>query len=153
MENRGARTLSLAPGAASPPAALGRIAWMAGHFRGELLGGVGEEHWCAPSTGSMMGVFKLIKEGAVVFYEILTISEEDGSLVLRIKHFSPDLASWEEKEECFRAPLVQLSGDTVWFDGFTYIRESDSVVRHIIRRRSREGEVSELEVEYRRSDG
>jgi hypothetical protein len=39
----------------------------------------------------MMGPFKLVVENEVQFYEIETISEENGTFVFRLKHFHRDL--------------------------------------------------------------
>ena len=66
---------------------LENIRWIAGNWKGEAFGGITEENWSEPSGGSMMATFKLISDGKVNFYEIETISEENNSLILRLKHF------------------------------------------------------------------
>ena len=48
-----AETLSLAAGKTSPTASIEQLSWLAGHWRGEALGGIVEEHWAPPSAGSM----------------------------------------------------------------------------------------------------
>ena len=79
---------------------LEKIAWIAGDWHGEAMGGSFEEAWLPPSAGTMVGVFKFIKDGEVGFYELLTIvPTEDDSLVLRLKHFHGDLKGWEEKDK------------------------------------------------------
>lgn len=84
------RTFRLKPATASPPATLADMAWLAGHWTGEALGGQSEEIWSEPAAGSMMGMYRLIRDWKPVFYELLTIVEEHGSLKLRLKHFNPD---------------------------------------------------------------
>lgn len=49
---------------------LENCAWITGNWKGEAFGGQTEENWSAPSGGSMMATFKLIKDGTVSFYEI-----------------------------------------------------------------------------------
>jgi len=52
-------TLTL-EGNESPAATLKDVAWIAGHWQGEALGGITEEVWTAPLGKSMMGSFKLV---------------------------------------------------------------------------------------------
>lgn len=44
-------------------------------------------------------MFKLVWEGKVALYELLTIVAKDDSLVLRLKHLDGSLKGWEEKDE------------------------------------------------------
>ena len=44
----------------------------------------------------------------------------DGSLVLDLKHFDPDLAGWEDRAETTTFRLVRVDGATAFFDGLTY---------------------------------
>jgi len=81
-----------------PSATVGDVAWIAGHWRGEAFGGIAEELWSAPEGGSMMGAYRMIRDGKVVFYELQTITEENSSLVFKLKHFNADLSGWEGKE-------------------------------------------------------
>ncbi|HKZ81681.1 MAG TPA: DUF6265 family protein [Pyrinomonadaceae bacterium] len=91
-----AHTLKLDEKGVSPPASIAAVSWIAGHRRAAALGGVCEEIWSEPVGNSMVGMFRFVKDGKVVFYELMTI-EEDKSLVLKIKHFNPDLSGWERK--------------------------------------------------------
>ncbi|MDX1385808.1 MAG: DUF6265 family protein, partial [Thermoanaerobaculia bacterium] len=113
-------TLRLDEGQASPPATLESVAFLAGSWVGEGLGGEVEEVWAAPSGGSMVGAFKLLRDGEPSFYEILLVLEEEGSLVLRLKHFDPDLTGWEEKDDFVSFPLVKMGKNEAWFRGLTY---------------------------------
>lgn len=113
-------TLALDDPGQRPAATIEDIAWLAGTWRGEGLGGTVEEIWSAPSGGAMMGMFKLVKEGRPGLYEFELIVEEAGSLTLKLKHFNADLASWEEKEEYVSFPLVKLEKDAAFFSGLTY---------------------------------
>lgn len=118
----GPRTLSL-DGAASPPASLADAAWLVGRWTGEGLGAEAEELYLAPAGGAMPGLFRLTRaDGTVMFYEILLLLEQDGSLVYRLKHFHPDLAGWEERTETVDFPLVRADAEGLWFDGLTFRR-------------------------------
>ncbi|HEX2445685.1 MAG TPA: DUF6265 family protein, partial [Vicinamibacterales bacterium] len=91
------RTFRLKAGEKSPPAAIADMAWLAGRWVGEALGGASEEIWSEPRAGAMMGMYRLVRDGKPIFYELLTIVEENGTLMLRLKHFNADLTGWEEK--------------------------------------------------------
>ena len=106
--------------AGSPETDLDAIAWIAGHWRGEALGGVTEEIWSPPLGDSMMASFKLVVGDQVKFYELITILEEGGTLILKLKHFSSDLHGWEEKGETVDFKLVKVTDDKVYFDGMTF---------------------------------
>lgn len=118
-------TLGFVPGQQRPPAKLADVAWLAGHWQGPALGGLSEEVWTPPLGGSMMGSYKLVRGDSVVFYEILTLTEEQGSLVMRLKHFNGNLTGWEEKGEVRSFPLVRITATEAFFDGMT-IRRLDA---------------------------
>lgn len=98
------------------------VAWLAGHWVGEGLGGWNETLWSPPRAGTMMGVFRHVRDGEVVFYELLTLTVEDGTLIKSLKHFGPDLVGWEERDRSQRFPLVRVEPDAVVFRGMTYRR-------------------------------
>lgn len=117
---QGQNTMSLKKGQESPKASIDDVAWISGHWRGEAMGGLIEEIWSPPLGGAMMGSFKLVVDDEVNFYELETISEEKGSLVLKIKHFDAALTGWEEKDETVDFPLVKLDNNIAYFDGLTF---------------------------------
>ena len=104
----------------SPAASINDVARIAGNWQGEALGGITEEIWTAPLGKSMMGSFKLVVNEIVQFYELCTITEENESLLLRIKHFDKDLKGWEEKDQSIEFPLVKIEKNKVYFDGLTF---------------------------------
>lgn len=121
-QNPTANTLALAPGASSPEATLQQVAWIRGHWRGEALGGIAEEWWSPPLGNAMMCTFRLVVDGQVRFYEIVTIMEKEQSLLMRLKHFDGELHGWEERDETVDFPLVKISRDRVYFSGLTFER-------------------------------
>lgn len=93
------------------------LAFIAGAWKGELGGGVIEEHWSAPEGNNMMGMFRYVKDGQVTFYEMQTIEQEEGQLpILRIKHYHPGLRGWEEKDESVTFTLREVEGQRAVFD-------------------------------------
>ena len=142
---------STSPGFEPPAATLGDISWIQGHWQGKAFDGIVEEIWTPPLGGSMMCAFKLVVNDEVRFYEIVTISEEENTLMLRLKHFHKDLKGWEEKDETVDFPLVQVTPDKVYFDGFTFEKVSDEEMNiYVII--SSEGEEREQKFNYRRVD-
>lgn len=121
---------TLAKGARPPAAAIEDIAWLAGRWVGEGLGGVSEEVIAPPMAGQMMGMFRQTKaDGSLMFYEFYQFAEEAGSLVLRIKHFNPDFTGWEEKDGYVEFPLVAAEHGAVYFDGLTFALDGENGLR------------------------
>jgi hypothetical protein len=144
------RTFKLAAGAKPPAATLADMAWLAGHWTGEALGGVSEEIWSAPGAGAMMGMYRLIKNGKPVFYELLTIVEENGSLALRLKHFHPNLTGWEEKDKTVDFPLVALEKGAVHFEGMSFHPREDGTLVVYLAIGQKDGSVREEAFPYKR---
>ncbi len=97
----------------------------------------------------MMGMFKLVKEDKIIFYEFFTITEESNSLILKLKHFHPGLKGWEEKDRYISFPLVKLTQDTAFFDGLTF-RKLDQDSIQVFLAMQRDGEKHEIEFKYHR---
>lgn len=126
-------TIALEEGQSSPKASLDQVAWITGHWEGEAFGGHFEEIWSSPKAGSMMAMFKLWADGQVQFYELITIAEVDGSLVLKLKHFGADLKGWEEKDEMMEMPLVKLEENIVYFNNYTFeLKDEDTIHCYVI---------------------
>lgn len=104
----------------SPKATINDFSWIEGYWKGEAMGGIIEEVWTAPLAGSMMGSFKMVEGNTVIFYELETLTEEEGSVILRLKHFGADLKGWEKKDDSVEFKLVKFSENRVYFDGLTF---------------------------------
>lgn len=114
---------SLEQGAGQPAATIEDIAWLAGRWVGKGLGGTAEEVIAPASGGQMMGMFRHSKaDGSVNFYEFYLFAEQRDSLTVRLKHFSPMLSGWEEKDGFVEFPLVALEEGAAYFDGLSYVR-------------------------------
>lgn len=85
-----------APAAADEVApSLDALAWLAGDWQGEGLGGHMQELWMPEAGGMMHGVFRLVVGGSVRFSEYLQITSEEAGVVMRFAHFRPDYSTWE----------------------------------------------------------
>jgi hypothetical protein len=144
-------TLRLDASAPRPAAKLTDIAWLEGHWAGTGFEAKVEEIWTGLDGRSLLGLFRLVQDGQPRVYEIITVVEEEGSLVMRLKHFNGALKGWEEKEKFVSFPLVKLEPHAAFFDGLTYRLEAGGdtlrvwlVVGH------KDGPLQEEEIIYHR---
>ncbi len=148
-EARTAHTYRLQPDESPPAATLDDAHWLVGTYSGTAFGGQFEQHWSAPSAGTMVGTFKLMQDGAVTFYELLLLSVDDGTLSLKVKHFNPDFSAWEEKADFIDFRLVKFDDDALHFGGLSFYRRGNDAIDAYIVMRSGET-VREEKLEYRR---
>lgn len=132
-------------------ATIGDISWIAGNWRGEAFGGIVEENWSKPNGGSMMASFKLVVDNETRFYELITISELEGTLVLYLRHFSKDLKGWEEKDTPMVLNLVKRTNNAVYFDGMTFERISDNEI-HVYVMLEQDGKKKEHQFVYKKDN-
>ena len=140
-------------GQKSPPASIRDMGWLVGKWEGEGIGGApAVENWL-PATGSIMvGTFiQQSSDGGINFTEHMYLMEENGSLVLRIKHFNPDLTGWEDKEEMHSARLIAIEPCAAYFDGLTLRCDGDRGMVSAVRVSAADNEVREYVFTYRRA--
>ena len=146
-------TLRLDEGSEPAPARVEDLAWLAGHWRGEALGGEVEEVWSPPRAGGMVGTFRHFREGALQFFEIVYLVQEGEHVVMRVKHFEPDFTGWEEKEGSVDFPLIRIEGERAYFDRLTLERTGpDGLKGYLVIHYSRRDETVEEVFTYRRYD-
>ena len=134
-----------------PGATLSDAAMLVGSWTGTAFGGTFEEVWNPPSAGSMVGLFKLMHEGRVTMYEILLLTEEEGTLSLKVKHFDPDFSAWEEKEDYVDFRFVQAGEDALHFSGISFYRLGDNEMHAYLVMRHGD-EIREEKIVYHRAD-
>ena len=134
---------------ARPAATLEDVAMLVGSWTGEASGSRFEASWHPPSAGSMVGLFKLLGESGVQFYEILLLVEEEGSLSLKVKHFTPAFEAWEEKGDYTRFRFVKAEEGAVHFQGISFYEVSEDELHAYIVMRSEDG-LREEKLVYRR---
>jgi hypothetical protein len=108
--------------AARPAVGLEAAAWLRGQYAGTGLGGEVEQQWLPPRAGSMFATFRSIRDGRTVFSEIVELTQADGTLLLRVKHFTAEFVAWEEKDKHLSFRLVAAEDGELRFDGMTFRR-------------------------------
>lgn len=150
-------TLAVAPSnpgdsLASNKFELTKLDWLVGRWVGTGLGGECEEVFFPPWNDSMTGSFRFASEGKVVFSEFFSLVRTETGMVLRLKHFHPDMKSWEEKDETTDFELIRVDEDAVWFDGLTYKLVDDNQLNvWVAMKNSATGELSEASFVFHRS--
>jgi hypothetical protein len=119
-------TFRLADGEAAPAATLEDVGWLVGDWVGTAFGQTFEEVWNPPSADSMVGLFKLIGNEGVQFYELMPLTVDDGTLSLKVKHFNPDFTAWEEKGDFVDFRLVKLEPNAIHFSGLSFYKRDDT---------------------------
>jgi hypothetical protein len=115
-------TFRLATGEPAPTATFEDVDWLVGDWIGTAFGQTFEEVWNPPSAGSMVGLFKLIGDDGVEFYELMLITVDAGTLSLKVKHFNPDFTAWEEKGDFVEFRLVKVEADAIHFSGLSFYK-------------------------------
>lgn len=144
-------TLRLDDPASPIEATVDSLHWLAGFWQGESSIGRAEEIWAPPSDGTMMGAFKVVQkeESQPYFYEFVEISEVEGRLTLKVKHFSADLQGWEDKDDYVSFPLVRLGEREVFFEGLTYRLIGDRLHAYVAIKQT-DGSLGEIEFNFKR---
>lgn len=138
-----ANTLKLVEGALGESATIKDVEWLAGSWLGEGLGGVSEEVWSSPQHGTMMGSYRLIVKEKPVFYEMMLMTEKAGTLLLRLKHFDPELIGWEEKDKFVDFKFVKKDGNRIYFSGLTFENADKNTLNIYLALKQKDGTLKE----------
>ncbi len=135
-----------------PPASIEQAAWLVGDWVGTGIEGAGAaETWLPPSGDTMVGVFVQEKpDGSLYFTEHMYMTEEAGSLVVKLKHFNPDLTGWEEKDHMVRFPLLSIGPCAAYFSSLTYRCDGEDGLLVAVRMKDDGSEVEELVFRFKR---
>lgn len=140
-------------GQASPPATIAAADWLTGTWSGAGIGGAeAYESWLAPSGGTMVGTFvQETAEGGIMFSELMYLMEQDGSLVVKLKHFNPDLTGWEEKDGMVTFRLLAAEPCALYFSALTYRCDGEGGMVVAVRMKSDAPTPQELVFRFRKS--
>lgn len=143
------------PDFTSPPAMIAEAGWLVGQWVGEGIGGAeAHESWLAPSGTTMVGTFvQETADGGILFTEHMYLMEQDGSLVVKLKHFNPDLTGWEDKEGMVTFRLLAAEPCALYFSALTYRCGDDGSLIVAVRMKSDKPEPVELVFRFRRTEG
>ena len=126
--------------------------WLAGYWRGEGLGGVCEEIWSEPLAGSMIGLFRLVRDGEPVFTEHMRLGPDADGFALKVKHFTPAFVAWEDKEEAVRFALEEVRPGEAVFKGLRIRRTEEGNLEVTLRLKKKGGETWDETFRFRPHD-
>ncbi|TWR31325.1 hypothetical protein FPZ43_02285 [Mucilaginibacter pallidiroseus] len=91
------------------------LAFMAGDWRLKHKWGDMQELWSAPYGDNVMGTFRCVKDGKVVFYEFMVVEQGPDVPVLKLRHFNKGSIGWEEKTKPLSMPAIDVSNNQAVF--------------------------------------
>ncbi len=94
-------------------ATLTDLRWMQGAWQGELGEQFVEEAWSKPTGGTMSTMVRLTTATAILMIELIAIREHDGTLILHLRQFTPDLQPVLAQD----MPLAAITDTSVSFTG------------------------------------
>jgi len=146
-------TRDFADDAVSPPAGLEQVSWIQGRWQGPgIEGHAAVENWLPPTGNTMVGTFiQTDSAGDIMFTEHMYLMEEAGSLVLRLKHFNPDLTGWEEKDDTTSFPLRAITPCRADFRALTMRCDRADGLVVAVRIRNEDGSAGELVFRFTRA--
>lgn len=116
-----ALSLTHAAAAQSTPApakaVLADLSWIAGHWVDDSGGDLSDETWTTPFGDSMLGMWRYVEGGKAKVFELLAITAEPEGVVLRLRHFDPQLAAREDKDKPVTLKLVSWMRGEARFEG------------------------------------
>ncbi len=135
-----------------PPATIAEAAWLVGDWVGTGIGGAeGSEVWLPPTGSTMVGLFVQEQaDGSIMFTEHMYLTEEAGSLMVKLKHFNPDLTGWEEKDAMVRFRLLSIEPCAAYFASLTYRCDGPDGLLVAVRMKSEGDKVDELVFRFKR---
>jgi hypothetical protein len=119
--------------AAPPRSDVDALRWVAGEWQGDGPTGRVDAFWLPPGGGTLVGVLRRIREGRILGYAIATVTESDGTLLLRFKRFDARLAGRESQQSPTARRLVSVSDTDLAFEGIRLLRSGDSIVLELDR--------------------
>lgn len=143
-------TFKLDEGKTGEKATINDMKWIVGAWQGEAFGGFSEEIYSDPNSGVIMGAYRLIVDGKTVFYELMTILEENGTVVFRLKHFEPNLTGWEEKDKFVEFKFIKKDAKRIYFEGMTFEPIGKKALKIYLAIKQKDGSVKEETFTYKR---
>lgn len=142
-----------AEGRPAPRATIADMAWIEGHWIGDMPEGPVEHVVLSPRFGHLPGFVRALAPRNVVFYEISVFAEVGDSLTVRVKHFTPELAGWEAQASYIDRRLVDRDATNFYFDGITFSRTGPDSFTVYFLNRSEGQERDTLVIPFRRKSG
>jgi hypothetical protein len=127
---------------------IARLAWLQGCWELATPQQTVEEQWMAPRGGSMLGMSRTLRGGALTEYELVVLREQDGQLAYLAHPSGQPLATFLSRS---------VGGTSVVFENLThdfpqrigYERTGDALLAWI--EGTRNGQPRRIEFPYRRA--
>ena len=100
--------------AAGPSAKISDLAWMTGNYAAALGPNQLEENWIMGEGGSLAAIVRMTGNGSTSMFEVITIEEVDGSLVLHLQQW--DAGFMPRTESAQKMELVEFTKNSVKFN-------------------------------------
>jgi hypothetical protein len=121
---------------------LKQLDFISGKWTGSMEWGALEEYWSEPMGDNMLCAFRCVKDGKALFYEFILIEQsEHGVPLMKLRHFNRGNIAWEDKDNPYEYPLVQLEENKAVFES------ADKKTRLIYERQSKNKLLAILERE------
>lgn len=124
------------------PVSIESLEFLSGTWRGETADSMIEETWLPPEEGNLTGVFRMTGDGKVQLVEIMTLTEEEGGIVYRLRHFNTALVPWKSEADgpMQSSSVVLVDEDSVRFEfdeasgveAITYDRQGSALTARVI---------------------
>lgn len=123
--------------AAGPAATIADLDWMTGNYAGALGPNQLEENWIKAEGGSIAAMVRSTGNGGTSMFEMITIEEVDGSLVLHIQQFDPGFKARTAAPQ--KMELGMIGPNHVHFEAVTegsmktlgYTKDGDTFIIHV----------------------
>jgi len=99
--------------AAGPAATIEQVAWMTGNWAGQLGPNQLEENWISTEGSSIAAMVRMTGGDSTSMFEMITIEEVDGSLVLHIQQWDPGFEPRTPTAQ--KMELSEISANSVKF--------------------------------------
>jgi len=109
--------LSSASSLAQPDASIDQLDWMTGNWAGQLGPNQLEENWIATEGGSIAAMVRMTGGGSTSMFEMITIEESEGTLVLNVQQFDPGFVPRTESPQ--QMILEEITANSVKFRAVT----------------------------------
>ena len=146
-----AALLIAGPALAKDAPEIADLAFLEGCWQGTAFGGDATECWVSGPGAHMTGMFQLAQDGKTVFTELMHLADFADGPALRVKHFTPDLIGWEEKDDFVSFALKETGPEMARFDGLIITLTADGdLIFDLTLESSQDGQRHEERIVYRR---
>ncbi len=117
--------------AVAQAATIADFSMLIGNWTGKGLGGDCDENWLGPADNRMHGIFRLVKDGKIVFTEYMSILQDSAGWALKVKHFTPEFIGWEAKDKSVDFRFIRAEKNALYFSGITFLTEGNKLTIYI----------------------